>query len=70
MKKLTKKDLMKINGGNIRPPDANGNCPAGWYLCPSNICVYDNGGGKSYRSGITSLQSLFWLNLKNKNTSN
>ncbi len=35
---------MKINGGNIRPPDANGNCPAGWYLCPSNICVYDKGG--------------------------
>ncbi|MDQ0593078.1 bacteriocin-like protein [Chryseobacterium ginsenosidimutans] len=44
MKKLTKKDLKKINGGNIRQPDANGNCQPGWYLCPSNICVYDKGG--------------------------
>ncbi|MDF2553383.1 MAG: bacteriocin [Chryseobacterium sp.] len=44
MKKLTRKNLMKINGGNIRFPDENGNCQPGWYLCPSNICVYDNGG--------------------------
>ncbi|MBT2622898.1 MULTISPECIES: bacteriocin [Chryseobacterium] len=44
MKKLTKKDLKNINGGNIRFPDANGNCQPGWYLCPSNICVFDDGG--------------------------
>ncbi|MPS65161.1 MAG: hypothetical protein DI622_13585 [Chryseobacterium sp.] len=44
MKKLTKKDLKKINGGNMRFPDENGNCPSGWYLCPTNICVDDKGG--------------------------
>ncbi|MFP3597560.1 bacteriocin [Chryseobacterium sp. SIMBA_029] len=44
MKKLTKKDLKKINGGDIRQPDGNNNCQPGWYLCPTNICVYDNGG--------------------------
>ncbi|SHG81811.1 bacteriocin [Chryseobacterium vrystaatense] len=44
MKKLTKKDLKNINGGNMRFPDANGNCPAGWYLCPKNICINDRGG--------------------------
>ncbi|MDQ0782829.1 bacteriocin [Chryseobacterium sp. W4I1] len=51
MKKLTKKDLKKINGGSIRFPDANGNCLPGWYLCPTNVCINDNGGENPIQPG-------------------
>ncbi|MDM1556677.1 MULTISPECIES: bacteriocin [Chryseobacterium] len=43
MKKLTKKDLKKIQGGYYYTyPDANGNCFRGWYLCRTNICILDD----------------------------
>lgn len=44
MKKLSKADLKKINGGNILPGDSNGKCQTGWFLCPTNVCVNDKGG--------------------------
>ncbi len=59
MKKLTKKDLKKINGGDIRPPDRNGNCPAGWYLCPTNICVDDDGGNNPIYPGHPHYHACF-----------
>ncbi|WP_160136447.1 bacteriocin [Chryseobacterium sp. c4a] len=46
MKKLTKKDLKKINGGFVGYPDDYGNCMPGWYLCPTNVCIFDDGGNK------------------------
>lgn len=51
MKKLSKKDLKNIHGGNLRFPDANGNCPAGWYLCPTQVCVDDDGGRSPIQPG-------------------
>ncbi|MDM1551673.1 hypothetical protein [Empedobacter falsenii] len=40
---ISKNKQKNVKGGNIRPPK-DGQCQAGWYLCPTNICVYDNGG--------------------------
>lgn len=59
MKKLSRKELMNVNGGNIRPPDANGNCPNGWYLCPTNICVNDNGGANPIVPGTPFYKACF-----------
>lgn len=53
MKKLTKKDLKRINGGNIEQPGENGTCPPGWFLCPTNICVDDDGGRNPIPPGST-----------------
>lgn len=58
MKKLTRKNLAKIDGGNIRAPK-DGQCPAGWYLCPSNICVYDNGGQNPIVPGTPHYNACF-----------
>ncbi|HFK5598878.1 TPA: hypothetical protein ACG0AT_003461, partial [Elizabethkingia anophelis] len=33
MKKLQKKDLKSIKGGNPRPPASDGSCPSGWRRC-------------------------------------
>ncbi|WP_165851734.1 hypothetical protein [Chryseobacterium pennipullorum] len=44
MKKLTKRDLKKINGGYYTYPNANGNCFPGWILCPTKICLLEEPG--------------------------
>lgn len=44
MRKLTKKDLKKVNGGYIDEPGNDGRCRPGWFLCPTNICIDDDGG--------------------------
>lgn len=62
MKKLTKKDLKNINGGRLRFPDANGNCPAGWYLCPTNVCIDDNGGENPIQPGDRDYRACFGHN--------
>lgn len=53
MKKLTKKDLKKINGGYIDEPGEDGRCRPGWFLCPTNICVDDDGGKNPIPPGST-----------------
>ncbi|MGE8553843.1 MAG: bacteriocin [Chryseobacterium jejuense] len=59
MKKLTKKDLKNINGGNIRFPDSQGKCPFGWYLCPTNVCVDDKGGESPIHEGHPHYKACF-----------
>lgn len=49
MRKLTKKDLKKINGGYIDEPGNDGRCQPGWFLCPTNICIDDDGGNNPIR---------------------
>jgi bacteriocin-like protein len=40
MKKLTKKDLKKINGGYIDEPGEDGRCRPGWfYVLPTSVLM-------------------------------
>ncbi|WP_141116742.1 hypothetical protein [Elizabethkingia anophelis] len=44
LKLLTRNDIKSIKAGDFRFPDKSGNCLRGWYLCPTGVCVDDNGG--------------------------
>lgn len=63
MKNLQKFEVSReaqklIKGGNIKPPK-DGQCQPGWYLCPTDICVYDKGGAEPIVPGTPHYNACF-----------